>query len=245
MKNDVLSFWAHLSATISKGTDGEPVTRIVISDISANKKKTDEEVLRLHEAVVQEKDRLSALVNSISDEIWLANVDGKFTLVNPSGSQEFALDSSGAIDVREFAASLEVLRPDGSPRPIEESPALRALRGEVVRNQEEIIFTPATGEFRYRQVNSTPIRDPRGNIIGSVSVVRDITDKKQAEDALLKSERKLSLVLENMSEGLMVFDADGNVTYQNPASLRIHGFQLSEAEHIEYLSLPVDLERLG
>ena len=204
------------------------------------RKQAEEKAFQLHEAVVQEKDRLSALVNSISDEIWLANVDGKFTLVNPSGSQEFALDSSGAIDVREFAASLEVLRPDGSPRPIEESPALRALRGEVVRNQEEIIFTPAAGEFRYRQVNSTPIRDPRGNIIGSVSVVRDITDKKQAEDALLKSERKLSLVLENMSEGLMVFDADGNVTYQNPASERIHGFQLREAEHIEYLSLPVD-----
>lgn len=219
--------------------DGIYFSRLWIhKDITA-RKQAEEKAIQLHEAVVQEKDRLSALVNSISDEIWLANVDGIFTLVNPSGSQEFALGSSGAIDVREFAASLEVLRPDGSPRPIEESPALRALRGEIVRNQEEIIRTPAAGEFRYRQVNSTPIRDPKGNIIGSVSVVRDITDSKHTQDALLKSERKLSLVLENMSEGLMVFDADGNVTYQNPASERIHGFQLSEAERIEYLSLPV------
>jgi hypothetical protein len=31
-------------------------------------------------------------------------------------------------------------------------------------------------------------------------------------------------VLQNMSEGLMLFDAERNLVYQNPASLRIHGF---------------------
>ena len=53
-----------------------------------------------------------------------------------------------------------------------------------MRNLEEIIRTPATGELRYRQVNSSPVRNARGNIIGSVSVVRDITDRKRAENDL-------------------------------------------------------------
>ena len=41
-----------------------------------------------------------------------------------------------------------------SSRPIEEALPLRAPKGEVVRNQEEIIRAPAAGEWRYRQVSS-------------------------------------------------------------------------------------------
>ena len=83
-----------------------------------------------------------------------------------------------------------MLRPDGSPRPVEESPPLRALKGEVVTNQEEMIETPARGELRYRQVSPAPVRDRDDNIIGSVSVVRDITEQKRAEMALREAEKK-------------------------------------------------------
>lgn len=123
---------------------------------------------RLGEENQQERDKLSALVNSIADEVWFADTQKKFTVANPAALKEFA-DKSGSVelDVEKLAASLEVLRPDGSPRPVEESPALRALKGEVVRNQEEIIRTPARGELRYRQVSASPVRNANGNIIGS------------------------------------------------------------------------------
>ena len=77
-----------------------------------------------------------------------------------------------------------MLRADGTPRPAEEAPPLRALKGEIVRDLEEMIRSPASGELRYRQVSSSPVRDTRGAIIGSVSVVRDITERKRAEAAL-------------------------------------------------------------
>ena len=42
------------------------------------------------------------------------------------------------------------------------------------------------------------------------------------------SEKKLSLVMENMSDGIMLMDTKGDVFYQNPASLRIRGFRQSD-----------------
>ncbi|MGA3159515.1 MAG: hypothetical protein ABSE43_18315, partial [Steroidobacteraceae bacterium] len=42
------------------------------------------------------------------------------------------------------------------------------------------------------------------------------------------SEKTLSLVMENMSDGIMLMDAKGDVFYQNPASLRIRGFRQSD-----------------
>ena len=140
-----------------------------------------EENLKLLTSAQVERDHLSALINSISDEIWFADTQKKFTLENPSAVREFRLRSDEEVDVEKFAKSLEVYRPDGSPRPIEEAPPLLALQGELIKDMEEIIRTPSSGELRYRQVSSSPVKDAEGNIIGSISVVRDITERRRAD----------------------------------------------------------------
>jgi PAS domain S-box-containing protein len=155
------------------------------------RKQAEENAQRLLNAIHTEKEKLSALVNSISDEVWFADTQKKFTLANPSALQQFGLDSIEEISIEKLVESLEVFRTDGSPRPAEEAPPLRALQGELVRNLEEIIRTPQTGEFRYREVSSSPVRDGSGNLIGAVSVVRDITEHKRAEEALRRAHDEL------------------------------------------------------
>jgi PAS domain S-box-containing protein len=169
------------------------------------------------QAVHEERDRLSALVSSIGDEIWFADATGKFTLVNPAGRRQFGLAEQGTTDVRQFAATLEVFRPDGRPRPIEEAPPLRALRGESVTNEDEIIRTPATGELRYRQVSAAPVHDIRRKVIGSVSVVRDVTARKVAEEALRRLEALNRATLNAMPSHIAVLDARGLIVSVNDA----------------------------
>jgi len=135
--------------------------------------------------VRQEKDRLSSLINSISDEVWFSNPQRQITLVNLPVLKEFGLEWLCTKDVKTFIESFELFRLDGSPRPVEESPILRALQGEAVRNLEEMIRSKITGEIRYRQVNANPVRDAQGNIIGAVSVVRNITERKKMEKELV------------------------------------------------------------
>jgi len=53
------------------------------------------------------------------------------------------------------------------------------------------------------------------------------------------SEKKLSSVLEHMSEGVMLIDAKGNAFYQNPASLRIHGLETRGTGFIRNEDLPI------
>jgi PAS domain S-box-containing protein len=157
-----------------------------------DERKAAEEERELLLAEVQaEKEKLSSLLASIQDEVWFTDKEKRFTFANPAARIGFALYPDEVIQVEKLTASLEVFRSDGSPRPSEETPPLRALRGEIVTNQEEIIRMPANGELRYRQVSSSPVRDGEGNIIGAVSVVRDITEHKQMEEALCKSRDEL------------------------------------------------------
>ncbi len=167
-----------------------------------DRKKAEEKAQELQKAVQQERDRLSSLLNSITDEVWFADTNKKLTLANPSAIKEFMLDSLGTDDVENIAASFEVYRSDGTPRPVEEAPPLRALNGEVLRNYEEIVKTPSHKELRYRQVSSAPVRDNQGNIIGSVSVVRDITELKQLQNRLQKYSEDLEKLVEERTKQL-------------------------------------------
>src|SRR6202789_3796994 len=72
-------------------------------------------------------------------------------------------------------------------------------------------------------------------ILGTISV---LVARHKAVMALV-SEKKFSSVLEYMSEGVMLIDAKGNAFYQNPASLRIHGFDSSGTGFIKNQDLPI------
>ena len=204
----------------------------VTFDITEHKKAA-EESRRLLAAISEEKERLTALINSIQDEIWFADTQKRFTLANPAALGEFHLGPDNGQAVEEFAASLEVYRPDGTIRPVEEAPPLRALQGEVVRNEEEIIRTPRSDELRHRQVSSSPVRDAGGSIIGSVSVVRDITESKRMEEAMRKSEERYRSLAQYAPTGICKIDfATGRFTEVNEMMCQALGYA-----HDEFFSM--------
>ena len=62
-----------------------------------------------------------------------------------------------------------------------------------------------------------------GQATRMVGTVQDITDNKLAEQSLRETEQSLRAVLETMTDGLVIADADANVIHMNPEALRLHG----------------------
>lgn len=192
----------------------------IVRDIS-ERKHSEKKIMDLLSNIEEEKNRLTSLINSISDEIWFADTNGKFILANPIALKRFCIDSNQMIEVEKFAKSLTVLRPDGIIRPVDEAPPLRALSGEVVTNQEEIVLIPETNEYRNRQVNASPVKDSNGRIIGSVSVVRDITEIKSALKSIEKSAQEWRATFDSISDIIWLLDTDCRIIRANAATERV------------------------
>ena len=136
--------WGDVVVRPVRGDDGRPLGFVaMIADITA-RRRADEERAELFATVQHDRQSMARLIDSMADEVWLVDEQGRFTLANPAALQEFGAAVADETAVLDVAASLEILRPDGTPRPPEEAPPLRALAGEVVRNQEEIVRTPGS-----------------------------------------------------------------------------------------------------
>jgi len=67
--------------------------------------------------------------------------------------------------------------------------------------------------------------------------IRDITERKRADDALIESERKFRNVVEEAVEIVFTVDNRGYFTYVNPAGLRSSGYSLDELKKLKYIDL--------
>ena len=97
----------------------------------------------------------------------------------------------------------------------------RVLAGETVSNVD--VSKPSAADphrMRHWLASYYPVRID-GEIIGVGNVVVDITERKEAEEFR-------AVVMDNMAEGLYALDADGLVTYMNPAAASMLGWTEDE-----------------
>ena len=149
-----------------------------------------------------QREWLEAVLNSMTEEVYFTDLDRRYTYLNPAALREFGHQDVRGMPLHEIVSKLEVLRADGTPRPLEEAPPLRALGGEVVRDEEQMVRIPRTGEVRHRQVSSGPVRNAAGQIIGSVSIVRDVTELKRTNQALRAADRRKDEFLATLAHEL-------------------------------------------
>jgi PAS domain S-box-containing protein len=113
----------------------------------------------------------------------------------------------------------------------------RMAAGELESYTVEKRFIHKQGHHVWARLTLSLVRDSNGLPHYEIAIIENINDKKVAEDSLRESEERFRTVVENMSEGLMLFDEQGMI-YQNSASLRIHGFKGAQEMRIEHRELP-------
>jgi PAS domain S-box-containing protein len=103
---------------------------------------------------------------------------------------------------------------------------LTGLKKDVVVHNLEATFRTKGGDIRYGLMSASVI-DLDG-VPHILSITRDITDRKQAEEALKESEGKFRLLAENVNDVIFVLDMNLNYTYVSPSVKSLRGYEPAE-----------------
>jgi signal transduction histidine kinase len=166
---------------------------------------------RLLQDAEQRAAQLQAILDNLVEGVFACDVDGRLTMVNASGLRLLGLSGQGAAPAlasseadRGRAAdtpSLETTRasarsipsieglhdraplrhPDGSAFTRDELPMVRALAGETIAQQEQILVHPRTARDVFLLTSAAPIRGRDGAILGAVAVARDVTEMRELD----------------------------------------------------------------
>ncbi len=80
----------------------------------------------------------------------------------------------------------------------------QVLAGETITVEDVSYSVPQTGFSGWVSSQYTPHKDAKGEIIGVIGLVRDVTERKLAEESLRENERKYRTLFENSPEGLVM-----------------------------------------
>jgi PAS domain S-box-containing protein len=99
---------------------------------------------------------------------------------------------------------------------------------EVFMTGRPIMYEKSNPHIGHVEIRAFPILDDSGNVIMVTENIRDITERKRNESALLNSEQKLRAVVYGSPIAQFVIDRDHRVVYWNRALEEISGIRASE-----------------
>ena len=183
---------------------GEECLVAVVTDITS--RKQIEDALRKSEAQHRK------LVESLREGFGVVNERNEVTYINKRFCELMGYLPEEMIGrpVSEFVdpENLNILREQG----------IRRRKGE--KGSYEVAWIRKDGNPVYSLLSPEPVFDALGNFKGSFAVITDISERRQMEEAVRKSEEKYRLLVENANEAILVIQ-EGLIKYVNPKAVKI------------------------
>lgn len=171
----------------------------------------------------ESEERFRRVVENIGDALFVDDAEGRIVFANDRFLKLFGFRREELQNVAledyvapEYRAELRA-RHD------------RRIRGEAMPSQFEYEGIRRDGTRNWLEVDVVPIKDQAGNLVGTQSALRDITERKQAEHALQESEERFRLVANTAPVMIWMSGTDKLCNYFNQPWLEFTGRPL-EAE---------------
>jgi PAS domain S-box-containing protein len=104
-----------------------------------------------------------------------------------------------------------------------------ALAGKKSSSSDRRYVVPSTNRDGWFEGNYSPLFDARGEIVGGLALIREITEKKIVVDALRKNEERHRAVVESARDAIISSDHKGDIIDWNDEAEKMFGYRASEA----------------
>ena len=180
------------------------------------------------EALRESEERYRTILEEMGDGYFEVTLAGSYTFVNDSMCliTGYSKEEMLRMDYRVLTPQDDVGRVyevynemSRTGRPLER------FFAELIRKD---------GQRRFCEVSASLLRNRAGEVIGFRGVHRDVTKRKEAEEALRRSEEKYRTILEDMEDSYFEVDLAGNLTFANDSTCRSLGYPREETAGMNY-----------
>ncbi len=189
------------------------LTEILISFVDITERKQALDALR------ESEEKYRNIFNSVQDVFYQTNLEGIIIDISPSSYHFLGIEREELL-----GKPVSDLYCDISDR--------EKLLGEISRNGElkdyEIRLKSKSGETKYASVNARLMYDEEGNTSHINGAIRDISERKLAEEALQKSETSYRELVEKLPDGIYKSTEAGRFVAVNPAMATMLGYKNME-----------------
>lgn len=175
------------------------------------------EIKQTRQALQASEDKYKMLSENISAGIYRTTADNRenFLEINPAALQMF-----GFTDKQE---ALNYCMADLYYHPENRRNIQNKMKSEGYVHGEEVLLKRVDNTPFWCNITAVVIRDENGNAKYYDGVLEDISARKKAEEELRKSEKRYRDLIENLGEGVIVFNSAQKILLANSAANKIFG----------------------
>lgn len=150
-------------------------------------KEENELRTRLNIELDSERNLVNTLIDNLPDAVFAMDNKERFLIANPALARVMGVSHKEDL----IGKTVDDFQPSEIAQKIQDNNRHILETGEILLNHQEILINISTGNPHWRQTTKVPLHDRSGQIIGLVGISLDITQQKEAEEALKAANEKL------------------------------------------------------
>jgi PAS domain S-box-containing protein len=225
--------WVRTDKVPTFDKDGSPIGLVGFAQDVTERKQAEE-------LLSQSEKRYRSILEDIREGYWEVDLAGNFSSFNDAVHRLLGYskkdmigmnyrDYTGAADVEKVYKAFNQVYRTGKP--------IRNMHYEIVRKD---------GSKRFAETSVFPKRNDKEEIIGFRGVSHDITERKNIEETLRRSEERYRTILEEIRDAYFEVDLVGNFTFGNDSFYRYLGYSADELIGMNYraCTAPEDIKKV-
>lgn len=189
-----------------------------IASLADSFNQMSESIHRSQKALEDSKRFVESIIEAEPECVCVISQDGTLQNINPAGLRIIEADISEQVVGKKID---QLIVPEHLQSFLNLSE--NVYKGVGGTLQFEIVGMK--GRRRWLETNSVPLYDDAEHIVGHLGINRDITERKLAEEFLLK----FRMGIERSGDAVLLTEPDGTIVYVNPAFENIFGYSKEEA----------------